>query len=101
MLYPMSIRHFGKGLRDNRVKKMYNCVPEWQKTVPTDPFDYKLRTKAEVMEEQKYFPPNFIVNVKYKKYPSDDQRFTKENLDIRESICKIQVDMREMKLAPL
>ena len=80
---------------------MYNCVPEWQKTVPTDPFDYKLRTKAEVMEEQKYFPPNFIVNVKYKKYPSDDQRFTKENLDIRESICKIQVDMREMKLAPL
>ena len=81
--------------------KMYNCVPEWSKTVPSDPFDYKLRSKAEVREQHKYFPPEFIVNVQYSRYPGDDQRFTADNLDPRAAVARLHVDMREMRLAPL
>jgi hypothetical protein len=28
----------------------YPCIPDWEKTKPKDPFDYKLRTKEEVMK---------------------------------------------------
>ena len=70
--------------------------------MPADPFDYKLRTPAEVAEDQKYFPPDFTVNVGMKRYTSDDLRWDKKkNLDIRDSICKIYVDIRELSLAPL
>jgi len=44
----LPLRHFGKGLRETRVKNMYCCTPDWQKTVEKDPFDYQLRTPAEV-----------------------------------------------------
>lgn len=103
MISSMPMRHFGKarGLRENRVKKMYNCVPEWSKTVAADPFDYKLRSLAEVREHQKYFPPDFVINMEQNQYPGDDQRFTENNSDHRPAIARITVDMRQMKLAPL
>jgi len=28
----------------------YPCIPEWEKTKTKDPFDYKLRSKEEVMK---------------------------------------------------
>jgi hypothetical protein len=52
----------------------YPCIPEWDKTKPKDPFDYELRSKAEVMKQHEYFPPNFQIKVQMTKYPSDDLR---------------------------
>ena len=58
-----------------RKQKMgYPCIPEWDKTKPKDPFDYELRSKAEVMKQHEYFPPNFQIKVQMTKYPSDDLR---------------------------
>ena len=39
----------------------YNCVPDWMKPAPKDPFDYKLRSKEEVMEEFKYYEEPFPI----------------------------------------
>ena len=53
-----------------------------------DPFDYKLRPKAEVLEEFKYFMPDFAVQVAYKKYMAGDTR-AEENLDNRDRVVII------------
>ena len=29
MLTSLPLRHFGKGLRETRMKKIYCCMPEW------------------------------------------------------------------------
>ena len=39
----------------------YNCVPEWMKPAPKDPFDYKLRSKEEILEEFKYYEEPFTI----------------------------------------
>ena len=37
----------------------YTQIPDWLKRQDRDPFAYQLRSKEEVMEDHKYFPPNF------------------------------------------
>ena len=78
----------------------YNCIPEWQKPAPQDPFDYKLRNKEEVKEEFKYYYDAFDIQGVYKKYTAGDTR-TEDNLDNRERVAKIWVQLNEMGLAPL
>jgi len=78
----------------------YTCVPDFMKSAPQDPFDYALRPKQEILEEFKYYPADFSVGVKYKKYTAGDTR-SEDNLDNRERVAKIFVDLKEMKLAPL
>ena len=63
----------------------YNCVPQWQKPAEIDPFDYKLRSKQEVMEEFKYNAQEFPITSAYKKYTSGDTR-ADDNLDNRERV---------------
>lgn len=80
---------------------MYPCIPSYCKLSPKDPFDYKLRSGAEVAEEMKYFPPNFEIKTGYKKYVAGDTRPTENTYDNRERVAKISLDMRDLKLAPL
>jgi len=85
-----------------RRKVAYPCVPEWQRTVPRDPFDYQLRTAAEVREQHKYYPPDFHIKIGYKRYTAGDVRLNDEqNMDNRERVAKIVIDMREMNMATL
>jgi hypothetical protein len=65
-----------------------------------DAFDYKLRPKEEVAEEFKYYSSTFNITASYKKYAAGDTR-AEDNLDNRERVAKIWVNMREMGLAPL
>ena len=45
----------------------YNVLPEWMQPSQKDPFDYKLRSKEEVKEQTKYFPPSQdAINIEYK-----------------------------------
>lgn len=78
----------------------YSCVPEFMKPAPQDPFDYKLRSKQEVAEEFKYYTPEFNIGVIYKKYTAGDTR-AEDNLDNRERVAKIFVNLKDLKLAPL
>lgn len=55
-----------------RRKEMYPCIPEYQKITPRDPFEYKLRSKEEVIEEFKHYTPDFNINVNYKRYNAGD-----------------------------
>lgn len=80
----------------------YHCIPEWEKTVPKDPFDYPLRTKDEVMNDHKYHDPDFPITVELKKYAGGDQReHVKDLYDNRGVVAKIRLDMRTLNLAPL
>ena len=38
-----------------RVRQVYTCIPEELNRREADPFDYKLRSLAEVEEQMKYF----------------------------------------------
>lgn len=78
----------------------YNCVPDWQKPAVQDPFDYKLRSKEEVKEEFKYYYNGFDIQSTYKKYTAGDTR-AEDNLDNRDRVAKIWVQLNEMGLAPL
>jgi len=55
------MRNFGTFYpRKAKVKHMtYTQIPEWLEKQERDLFDYKLRSKEEVMEQHKYFPPQF------------------------------------------
>ena len=97
----LALRLFGKGTRETRMKKIYCCTPEWQKTAEADPFDYELRKPAEIEREHELYPPKFRIQAEFKKYFLDDTRWTKNNLDIRSRVCKLVVDMRELHLSPL
>jgi len=57
----MQMRNFGTFYpRKAKVKHMtYTQIPEWLEKQERDLFDYKLRSKEEVMEQHKYFPPQF------------------------------------------
>jgi len=82
---------------------MYPCLPSWQHIKPKDPFDYKLRSKEEVIEEFKMFEIDFPINVNYKRYTAGDVRPTEhvQNRDNRERVAKIRIDIRDLRLAPL
>ena len=67
-----------------------------------NPFDYILRTKEEVMQEFKYFAPEIPLKANYKRYLSGDVRENKaDNLDNRERVAKVFIDIRDLKFAPL
>jgi hypothetical protein len=70
------------------------------KPAPKDAFDYKLRSKEEVMEEFKYYEEPFNIQAQYKKYTAGDTRM-EDNLDTRDRVAKITVDLTDMGLAPL
>lgn len=78
----------------------YSCVPEWQQATVKDQFDYKLRTKEEVKNEFKYHNAEFNILSVFKGYTAGNPRL-EDNMDTRERVAKIWVDLREMKLAPL
>ena len=63
-----SLRHFSKR------STMYPCVPGHQVVVKADPFDYKLRSRAEVIQEHKYWMPDVEASAMYKKYTAGDVR---------------------------
>jgi len=65
-----------------------------------DPFDYKLRSKEQVKEEMRYFPPDFEIEFHYKNYTAGDTRL-EDNLDNRDRVAKIYFDLRDLRLAPL
>ena len=86
----------------NRMKQLYPCIPEYQTRRLPDPFDYKLRSKQEVIEQHKMYPPEFFINMVYRRYMSTDLReHTSTNTESRERTAKILIDLRCMKLAPL
>ena len=91
-----------KGTREKRMKNIYSCVPEGMQTKQADPFNYKLRSRAEVEEQMKYFPPNFILNAEYKRYTAGDYRQNDpNNTDDRDRVSKIRFNLMEMGLQPL
>ena len=70
--------------------------------MPHDKFDYQLRSKNEVIDEFKHFMPTFPIIAAYKKYTAGDVRQNvDDNLDNRERVAKIRVDIRDLQLAPL
>jgi len=85
-----------------RVRQVYTCIPEELNRREADPFDYKLRSLAEVEEQMKYFPPDVVINAAYRKYTSSDRREGHENnLETRDRISVITIDIRELNLQPL
>ena len=44
----------------------YTLVPDFMKATDNDPFDYKLRSKEEIKEQLKYFPPEYQMEVIYR-----------------------------------
>jgi hypothetical protein len=82
-------------------REMYPCIPATQHLTPKDPFDYKLRSKEEVLDEFKYMPPHFFVDTQYKRYTAGDVRPGEDNYDNRERVAKIRLDIRDLRLAPL
>lgn len=81
----------------------YPCIPSWEKTKPRDPFDYKLRSKEEVMKQHEYHQPNFPIIAEWKKYAAGDLREHKADdmMDRRSTVAKIRLDMRDLKLSHL
>jgi len=71
-------------------------------TQKADPFDYKLRSLAEVKEQMKYYAPDFFLQAHYKRYTAGDYRQNNpNNLDDRERVSKIYFDLRDLHLQPL
>ena len=102
ILAPVSMMAFGKGTREKRMGEIYCAIPKSMKTQQADPFNYKLRSLPEVQEQMKYFPPNIIFDVEYKRYTAGDYRQNDENnTDDRERVSKIRFDIRDLNLAPL
>ena len=79
----------------------YTQIPEWLKKQESDPFDYKLRTKEEVMLDHKYFPPTFTWNNEINIYPSGDVRkHGNTRIDHRDKQAKINFDLRHLLFTP-
>lgn len=47
----------------------YPVIPPWAQLHEKDAFEYKLRSKAELLEEEKKCPPNFPIKLIYVDYP--------------------------------
>jgi len=77
------------------MKQLYPCVPEYQQRREADPFDYKLRTKEEVLEQHRLYPPTFAINMIYRRYMATDLReHSENNTETRERVAKITFDIR-------
>ena len=102
-LYSIQLRTFRAAPKKNRVKYMqYTQVPDWLAKQQRDPFDYKLRSKAEVMEQQKYFEPNFEFRTEFFKYPAGDVReHGNTRVDHRDKVAIVHFDFSNLNLAPL
>ena len=84
------------------MENVYSCVPKSFERKQADPFDYKLRSMAEVQEQMKYYAPNFPVMAEYKRYTAGDIRQNNpNNIDDRERVSKLMINLRDLKLAPL
>lgn len=51
------------------IPEKYQALPPWTVIKQNDPFDYKLRSKDELIKEQAENPPNFPINLIYTDYP--------------------------------
>ena len=93
-------RTFSKMPRKMKVKHMeYTQLPDWLKKQERDPFNYKLRSKEEVKEEHRLFPPNFDIKIVANSYPSGDVRENeKMRIDHRDKKAKIIFDLRHLQL---
>ena len=79
----------------------YTQLPDWLAKQQRDPFDYVLRSKKEIMEEQKYFIPDFSWRLTFDKYPHGDTREHGDmRIDHRDKVAKIIFDMRDLGLSP-
>lgn len=79
----------------------YTQVPDWLKKQHRDPFEYPLRSKAEVQEEQKYFPPDFQWRVSLSRYPAGDIRENEPGrVDHRDKKARFDFDFADMGLSP-
>ena len=79
----------------------YSQLPSWLKKQERDPFDYPLRSKKEVLEEQKYFPPNFTWKITFDKYPAGDVReHGNTRIDHRDKVARVDFDLRDLQLSP-
>lgn len=79
----------------------YTQIPTWLKKQDRDPFAYQLRSKEEVAEDHKLFPPTFQWQAQMSMYPSGDIRENEEDrLDHRDKKAKMVFDMSKMGLSP-
>ena len=80
----------------------YTQIPPWLKKQERDPFDYKLRSKEEVLLDSKYFPPEFEWNNQITMYPSGDVReHGNTRIDNRDKKARISLSLKDLCLAPL
>lgn len=79
--------------------KPFPLIPEWQKSINRDPFDYRLRTRAEVEEEKRVNPPIAVGRLEVRNYSDNDPGL--RHIDFRDSVVRMTIDMRNWHLTPL
>mmetsp|Transcript_43006 Transcript_43006/g.31401 ORF Transcript_43006/g.31401 Transcript_43006/m.31401 type:complete len:126 (+) Transcript_43006:63-440(+) len=96
------MRNFGHLPRKMKTFKRdkYECIPEWMTPAERDPFNYKLRSKEDIIHEFKYFTHPMELGVAYKGYPSGDKR-VEDNIDNRDRVAKVFVSMNSLGLSTL
>ena len=71
-------------------------------TKRNDPFNYRLRSLAEVQEQLKYYTPDIYVQATYKRYVAGDIREDEpNNVDDRERVSKLRFKLSDLNLQPL
>ena len=73
---------------------LYRVIPDWQKPMYRDPFDYPLRSIEEVRKEMKENPPIQRANL----HLSEFRDVPDGTLDLRNMVVKMEIDMRDWKL---
>lgn len=73
-------------------------IPPWQRPLARDPFDYPLRTKAEIDAEVETNPPEWEANIEVVSF--NDGR-SDESYDARSRVVKFTVDMNNWNLTEL
>lgn len=79
--------------------KPFTFIPEWQKPINRDPFDYRLRTKAEVEEERKANPPYAAGQIEVRNYVDEDPNLS--HLDFRNAVVRMTIDIKPWNLTDL
>jgi len=75
----------------------YPVIPPWLETFNKDPFDYKLRSRDDIIAEQEVSPPDFPIRVIVQDYPADANYETAD----RSRKMQIELNMRDMNLTKL